>query len=106
MARLGGDDAYLTLGWNLASRHLEPGEASVALLHHATGAGELALLLLLRRLRDGAHGFDATSAYGYGDPIAIRNVDVEVFGDALDAWARANDVVASFLRFHPTLATQ
>ncbi len=104
VARLDGDDAYLRLGWNLASVHLEPAGTLAVLLHHATDAGELALPLLLRPLPDGAPGFDATSAYGYGGPIATGDVDLAAFGVALDEWAAANDVVATFLRFHPVLA--
>ena len=102
VARLGGDDAYLRLGWNEASRRLEPGDPVAVLLHHATATHELALPLLLRSLPDGA-GFDATSAYGYGGPIATGDVDLDAFGAALDEWAAANDVVTTFLRFHPTL---
>ncbi len=108
VARLGGDDAYLRLGWNAASVHLEPAGTVAVLLHHATDAGELALPLLLRPLPStlgmAATGYDATSAYGYGGPIAAGDVDLDGFGAALDGWARANDVVTTFLRFHPVLA--
>lgn len=105
VARLGGDDAYLRLGWNAASVHLEPAGTIAVLLHHAPADGsEFALPVLLRPLPDSATGFDATSAYGYGGPIASGDVDLAAFGAALDEWARANDVVTTFLRFHPVVA--
>ncbi len=109
VARLGGDDSYLRAGWNLASVHLEPAGTVAVLLHHVGANGaELALPLLLRPLpadsAGGARGFDATSAYGYGGPIATGDIDLDAFGAALDEWARANDVAATFLRFHPVLA--
>ena len=46
----------------------------------------------------GRPGFDATTAYGYGGPIAGPGAaPLGEFGDALDGWARTNGVVASFL---------
>jgi hypothetical protein len=102
VARLGGDDVYLRRGWHVAATQLEVPGTRTVLLHHRTEGGELALPLLLRPLPDGS-GFDATSAYGYGGPVATGDVDLAAFGEALDRWARANDVVATFLRFHPTL---
>lgn len=102
VARLGGDDVYLRHGWHAASVCLEVPGTRPVLLHVRQDSGELALPLLLRPLPDGS-GFDATSCYGYGGPVAIGAVDLEAFAGALDAWARSNDVVATFLRFHPLL---
>ncbi|MCW2925284.1 MAG: putative GCN5-related N-acetyltransferase [Thermoleophilia bacterium] len=102
VARLGGDDVYLRRGYHVASRALEPGDATPALLHVEDPGGELALPLLLRALPDGS-GFDATSAYGYGGPVALGEPDLASIGAAYDAWAAANGVVATFLRFHPLL---
>lgn len=106
VARLGGDDVYLRRDYHVASAHLEPGGARPVLLH-CTGdelGAEVALPLLVRPLPTGT-GFDATSAYGYGGPTsaAPTQVDVAELGTALDEWMRANDVVATFLRFHPLL---
>lgn len=103
VARLGGDDAYLRTGWHDASRLLEVDGTAAVLLHVTLDAGEVALPLLVRPLPDGQPGVDATSCYGYGGPVATGEVDLDSFGAALDAWARANDVVATFLRFHPVL---
>ncbi len=103
VARLGGDDAYLRRGWHDASVHLEVAGTRPVLLHIDQGDGvEAALPLLLRPLPAG-DGFDATSCYGYGGPIAVGELDLAAFADALDAWASDAGVVATFLRFHPTL---
>lgn len=103
VAAVGVDDPYLRLGWHRASVHLEPPGAVPVLLRFTQAQGTVLLPLLLRRLPDDS-GWDATSAYGYGGPVADGDVDLSAFGDALDAWARAHDVVATFLRFHPLLA--
>ncbi|MCW2926426.1 MAG: putative GCN5-related N-acetyltransferase [Thermoleophilia bacterium] len=107
VARLGGDDTYLRLGYHHASVHLEAAPAHPVLLHLADASlgGELALPLLLRPLPDGS-GWDATSAYGYGGPVATGPIDAARFADVLDTWARANDVACTFLRLHPLLANQ
>ena len=103
VARLGGDDVYLRLGYHVASAHLEPDHATAVLLHMSDPGGEVALPLLLRPLPDGHSGLDATSAYGYGGPVALGAPDLDAFASAFDEWALANDVVATFLRFHPLL---
>jgi hypothetical protein len=105
VARLGGDDVYLRLDYHRASAHLEPVSPLPVLLELTCDAFELALPLLLRPLPDG-RGFDATSAYGYGGPVARGAFDADTFAEALQAWATANDVVCTFLRLHPLLANQ
>ena len=104
VARLGGDDVYERRGYHVASTYLEPASSMPVLLHFTgtEGAGEAALPLLLRPLPEGG-GYDATSAYGYGGPIGSEAVDVAALGLALDEWARANGIVATFLRMHPLL---
>jgi hypothetical protein len=99
--RLGGVDTYPSAAYSRVSAELEaPGTVPV-LLHHVHADGEIALPLLLRPLPDGA-GWDATSAYGYGGPVA-RGGPAPDFGRALDDWARENGVVTTFLRLHPLL---
>lgn len=105
VARLGADDVYLRLGYHRSSSLLEPVAALPVLLHVVHAGAELALPLLLRSLPD-ARGFDATSAYGYGGPVASGDIDAAALSQALDEWAAANDVVATFLRFHPLLGNQ
>jgi len=102
VARLGGDDVYLRHGYHVASAHLERDGATPVLLHIQDKGGEVALPLLLRALPDGS-GYDATSAYGYGGPAALGRPNVAAVGEKYDEWARANGVVATFLRLHPLL---
>ncbi|MCB0879244.1 MAG: GNAT family N-acetyltransferase [Thermoleophilia bacterium] len=103
VARLGGDDVYLRRGWHDSAALLEVDGTIPVLLHARLDGGEVALPLLLRPLPGDEAGFDATSCYGYGGPIATGAVDLDAFGAALDEWARANHVVTTFLRFQPTL---
>jgi hypothetical protein len=105
LERLGVRDTYFGLGYHRVAAELEPRSRPV-LLQLASGAG-LALPLLVRPLPGGRPGFDATSAYGYGGPISGSTwPPIREFGQALDGWARANGLVATFLRFHPLLDTR
>ncbi|SFK91911.1 GNAT family N-acetyltransferase [Geodermatophilus ruber] len=105
VAGLGGLDSYTRLAYHRVSALLEPAGTRPVLLHHPDG--EVALPLLLRPLPDGS-GWDATSAYGYGGPVAAAargapSSRATAFGAALDGWARRNGVVTTFLRLHPLL---
>ncbi|MCW2973724.1 MAG: putative GCN5-related N-acetyltransferase [Thermoleophilia bacterium] len=102
VTRLGRDDTYLRIAYHRASVALEAPGTTPVLLHVRDQGGELALPLLLRPLPDGT-GWDASSAYGYGGPVAQGRPDLTAFAAAFDAWAVANGVVSSFLRFHPLL---
>jgi serine/alanine adding enzyme len=102
VVRLGRDDTYLQVAYHRASVALEVAGTVPVLLHFRDQGGELALPLLLRPLPDGS-GWDASSAYGYGGPVALGRPDLAEFGTQFDAWAVANGVVSSFLRFHPLL---
>ncbi|MFN8109472.1 MAG: GNAT family N-acetyltransferase [Thermoleophilia bacterium] len=104
VARLGGDDAYLRLGWHTSAAVLEVAGTRPVLLHVTLPGGELALPLLLRPLPGG--GWDATSAYGYGGPVATGTPDPAQVRARLDHWGRENGVVCTFLRFHPLLGNQ
>ncbi len=99
---LGGLDSYAGLAYHRVSALLEPTLALPILLHYDGAQGGLALPLLLRPLPDGA-GWDATSPYGYGGPVALAEQAAEGFGAAFDEWTNANGVVATFLRLHPLL---
>jgi hypothetical protein len=90
------------LGYHRVAAELEPGARPVLL---GLEGADVALPLLLRPLPDGT-GFDATTAYGYGGPVAGQAAPpLARFGRALDGWACANGVVATFFRFHPLLET-
>ncbi len=102
MARLEALDTYTCRAYHAASALLEPPGTEPVLLGFRDGAGEIALPLLLRPLPGGC-GWDAISAYGYGGPVAAGEPDIAAFGEAMDAWARANAVVTTFLRLNPLL---
>jgi hypothetical protein len=104
VTRLRGGDTYLLAAYHEASALLEPPGTRPVFLHVTSTDGEVALPLLLRPLPAGS-GWDATSAYGYGGPVSDTAVDAAAFGRELDAWARENGVVATFLRLHPLLET-
>ena len=69
---------------------LEPGEP--VLLEH-----DGAVFALIRR----SDPVDAITPYGYGGPVGR---EVGAFWSAYDEWCRANDVVSTFVRFHPLYA--
>jgi serine/alanine adding enzyme len=100
--RLGALDTYTCAAYQSASSLLEPPGTEPVLLHYRDPGGEIALPLLLRGL-PGRPDRDATSAYGYGGPVATGEPDLAGFGAALDDWARAHAVVTTFLRLHPLL---
>ncbi|WP_051683876.1 GNAT family N-acetyltransferase [Blastococcus sp. URHD0036] len=102
LERLGALELYTCRSYLEASTQLESPGSRPTVLHYRDDAGELALPLLLRPLPAG-DGWDATSAYGYGGPVALGQPDTTAFGTALDSWARENGVVTSFLRLNPLL---
>ncbi len=103
VAGLAGLDTYTSAAYHCASALLTTQGTVPVLLHFQHADGDVALPLLLRPL-PGGHGWDATSAYGYGGPVARTERGIAAFGMALDTWARQNTVVATFLRLHPILA--
>lgn len=102
--RLNGDTTFHSADYHRASAQLEPSGTIPVLLHHRGYRSETVLPLLLRPLPHAA-GWDATSIYGYAGPLtAAPAADAgREFGAAVDAWAIRNQVVASFIRYHPLL---
>jgi serine/alanine adding enzyme len=101
-ADLGGGDTYTLAAYHDASALLEPPGTRPVYLHVRSADGDIALPLLLRPLPDG-RGWDAITPYGYGGPLSTGVRDTSAFGRALDAWARRNGIVSTFLRLHPIL---
>jgi serine/alanine adding enzyme len=87
---LGLVDAYLRRAYVESACVLEPGEP--LLLEHGGAA-----FALIRR----SDPVDAITPYGYGGPVGG---DLPGFWDAYDAWCREQDVVTTFVRFHPLYA--
>jgi serine/alanine adding enzyme len=100
LADLQALETYTCHAYHRASALLEPPGTQPVLLHAGDDGGEIALPLLLRPLPDRT-GWDATSAYGYGGPVAHGHPDLAAFGRALTAWGRENAVVTTFLRLNP-----
>lgn len=95
-------DIYFTKEYHATSALADPDFSRSVLLEWTDDAGCVYLPLMLRKIR-GEEYFDATSAYGYGGPWYTGQPDLLAFRVFFDDWARDNDVVASFLRFHPLL---
>jgi hypothetical protein len=68
------------------------------------GEGGAVVLACIVRPVEGGHA-DVTTPYGYGGPVAIgREPPVGQFWEEYQRWCNANDVVTTFVRFHPLLA--
>jgi hypothetical protein len=102
VSRLEPDITYHSLGYHEASANLEVMGTVPVLLHHQGESADTVIPLLLRPLPDNP-GWDATSAYGFGGPVSTSEVEEPGFGRAVDEWALANNVVASFVRYQPLI---
>ena len=100
--RLEPDTAYHSLGYHEASATLEVMGTVPVLLYHQGDRADTAMPLLLRPMPDN-QGWDATSAYGFGGPVSASGVADPGFGEAVDEWALANNLVASFVRYQPLI---
>jgi serine/alanine adding enzyme len=87
---LGFVDAYLRRAYVESACVLEPGKP---VLLERDGA----VFALIRR----ADPVDAITPYGYGGPVGR---DSRGFWGAYDDWCREQDVVTTFVRFHPLYA--
>jgi serine/alanine adding enzyme len=104
LARLGCADVYLLDGYVESARVLEGGRP--VLLHLSEAAGDVVFPLLVRELPTG-DGFDVTTPYGYGGPVATGpERPTRRFWDLYGEWCGANGVVTTFIRFHPLFANQ
>jgi serine/alanine adding enzyme len=104
LERLGCADIYLLAGYLDSGRVLEGGRP--VLLHLSEDGGDVVFPLLLRALSS-SEGFDVTTPYGYGGPVATGPEPPtrrfwELYGD----WCGANGIVTTFIRFHPLFANQ
>ena len=104
LARLGCADVYLLDGYLASAQVLDGGRP--VLLQHAEAGGDVIFPLLVRELPTGG-GFDVTTPYGYGGPVAAgREPPTRRFWELYGEWCGANGVVTTFIRFHPLFANQ
>jgi serine/alanine adding enzyme len=104
LARLDLADAYLLSDYLASACVLEPGRP--ARFHLAGDGGDVVFAVLVRELPSGG-GHDLITPYGYGGPVATgAEPPVGRFWELYQAWCEANDVVTSFIRFHPLFANQ
>ena len=99
LERLGCADAYLLREYVESARVLDGGRP--VLLHLSETGGDVVFPLLVRDL-PGGDGFDVTTPYGYGGPVATGPEPPTVeFWELYGDWCRDNGVVTTFIRFHP-----
>jgi serine/alanine adding enzyme len=104
LARLGCADVYLLDGYLESAAVLEGGRR--VRLHLSQDGGDVVFPLLVRELPSG-EGFDVTTPYGYGGPVATGpEPPTQRFWDLYGAWCGANGIVTTFIRFHPLFANQ
>src|SRR5699024_10945312 len=101
-ADLPAPDVYFTKEYHDASGIAAPDFSKSVLLNWVDDSGRVYLPLMLRSIK-GQSYFDATSAYGYGGPWLEGQPDLVAFRRFFDDWARDNQIISSFIRFHPLL---
>lgn len=95
-------DIYFSSDYHKTSSLAEPDVVKNILLQWRDDGGSVYLPLMLRENK-GTDYLDATSAYGYGGPWTEGEPDRASFREFFDDWAQGNNVVATFIRFHPLI---
>jgi hypothetical protein len=105
IAEAGISDIYYSSAWVESAAVIEGG--APARLHLRGPGGDVFFPCLVRPLPAGlGEGFDVTSPYGYGGPLAAgADPPVRAFHEAYEAWARERGVVTTFIRYHPLFRT-
>ncbi len=99
LAARGVPDVYFRRDYLEAAAVLEPGRPRY--LRVAAEAGEVFFPCVLRPHKGGV---DATSPMGYGGPVgAGSSPPLEAFHALYEHWSTENDVLTTFVRFHPLL---
>ena len=94
-------DAYLLREYVEGAALLDPGRPTF--LHLAAPGGHVVFACLVRDVPGG--GFDVTTPYGYGGPVAVgEQPPVERFYELYERWCSDRGIVTSFVRFHPLFA--
>jgi hypothetical protein len=101
--RLGLADVYFRSAYLESASLL--GQGRPLLLHLPGARGDVVFPVLVREAPGG--NADVGTPMGYGGPLAAgAEPPVADFFAAYESWCRANDVLATFARFHPPLANQ
>jgi serine/alanine adding enzyme len=94
-------DAYLLRQYVEGAALLDVGRPTF--LHLAAPGGRVVFACLVREIQGG--GFDVTTPYGYGGPVAVgEQPPVERFYELYERWCSDRGIVTSFVRFHPLFA--
>lgn len=101
-AEMSVPDVYFSYEYYNSSAKIERDFVRTVLIKWEDGSGAVYLPLILREIKNSQY-FDATSAYGYGGPWFEGSPSFDGFRIFLDSWAVRNNVVCTFLRFHPLL---
>lgn len=99
-AKMDTPDVYFTNEYHSVSAVLERDYSRYELLKWQDTTGTIHLPLVLREIV-GQGCFDATNAYGFGGPWITGAPDMLAFRQFFDRWAREQQVVSTFLQFHP-----
>jgi serine/alanine adding enzyme len=101
----GLNDVYASYGYVSASCIVEPGEPRLLELRDAHGS--IFFPLILREI-PGTNGLhDVTTPYGYGGPLPAGSTPPwRGFDEAFQRWCARENVVSTFVRFHPRYANE
>ena len=101
LAALDCADAYLLREYVEGAGLLDAGRSTF--LHLEGPGGHVLFACLVREVPGG--GFDVTTPYGYGGPVAVgEHPPVERFYELYESWCSDRGIVTSFVRFHPLFA--
>lgn len=95
-------DVYFSYEYYCASGRIELDFEKSILLEWKDERGTVYLPLILRKVGDTDY-FDATSAYGYGGPWTAGYPSLAGFIEHFNKWASSNNILSTFLRFHPLI---
>lgn len=95
-------DVYFMQQYYEISKVLEKDFSKNLLLEWVDEKGRILFPLMIRKIPSTSY-YDTTTAYGYGGPWIEGEPDLVQFAKHFDLWAKKNNVVCTFLRFHPLI---
>ena len=101
----GLNDIYASHGYVSATCLLEPGEPRLLELRDAEGS--VFFPLIVRDIHGAERLRDVTTPYGYGGAFSSDSSPPwPRFSDAYQEWCRRENVVSTFVRFHPRFSNE